>query len=112
MDAYRVSNLVNHFGSAVLDGPLRDRGVKEPDMVSIPRSLLHRLEMDVRVLTLVSSFLDCSGYSANSLLDEARGDPEASESTRQLMEALSASRSLQARRQGTCLVERLRWIAT
>ena len=46
MDSYRVSNLVYHFGHSVLDGPLRDCGVKEPEMVSILRSLQHRLEMD------------------------------------------------------------------
>ena len=59
-------------------------------MVSILHSLLHRLEMDAWVLTLASSFLDCSGYSAIRLLQESSTDPEVSESTRQLVEALSS----------------------
>ena len=43
----------------------------EPDSVMIPMSMLQWLEMDARVLTMIGSFIDCSGYLANSLLDEA-----------------------------------------
>ena len=38
---------------------------------------------------MIGSFLDCSGFSANRLLDEASLDPEASETTRKLVCALS-----------------------
>ena len=33
---------------------------------------------------MIGSFLDCSGFSANSLLDKASRDPMASETMRQL----------------------------
>ena len=41
------------------------------------------------MLTLIGSFLDCSGFCANSLLDEGSKDAKASETTRQLVVALS-----------------------
>ena len=88
-DSYRVSKLTYYFGPAVLDGPLKDHDVRKPEMVSIPRSFLQHLEQDARVLTLISSFLDCSGFSANSFMEEASKDPGASKSTRQLVVALS-----------------------
>ena len=74
---------------AVLNGPFRDRDICEPESVTVSTSILQCLEQDVRVLTLIGSFLDCSGFSANSLLDEATKDPGASETTRQLVVALS-----------------------
>ena len=69
--------------------PFRDHDVHEPESVTIPSSILQRLEQDAGVLTMIGSFLDCSGYLVNSLLDEAVLDPEASETTRQLVCALS-----------------------
>ena len=71
MDLYRVSKSAYHLTPAVLDGPLMDHDVCELEMVSILTSFCQRLEEDARVLTLISSFLDCTGFSANSLLDEA-----------------------------------------
>ena len=41
---------------------------------------------------MIGSFLDCSGFLANSQLDEASRDPRASETTRQLVSALSGLR--------------------
>ena len=49
------------------------------------------------MLTLISSFLDCSGFLANSLLEEASKDPLASKSTRQLVVALSDLEKSQGR---------------
>ena len=71
MEAYCVSMSVYSFTAATVDGPLRDRDVCEPESVTIPTSMLQRLEQGARVLTMIGSFLDCSGFSANSLLDEA-----------------------------------------
>ena len=77
--------------------------------------LLQWLEQDPQVLTLICSFLDCSGYSANSLLDEASTDPGASlldeastdlgssETMRQLMVALSVLEKSQGRATGHLL---------
>ena len=70
-----MNKLSYHFGHALLDGPLWDRGIREPDTVTILHTLLHRLEMDTRVLTLISSFLDCLGYTVNNLVEEAGGAP-------------------------------------
>ena len=83
-DLYTVNNMVYNFTPAVLDGPFC-----EPESVTIPTSIGQCLEQDAQVLTLIGSFLDCSGFSANSLLDEASKDPEASETTRRLVVALS-----------------------
>ena len=63
--------------------------MRERESVTIPTSMLQRLEHDALVLSMIRSFLDCSGFSANGLLDEASRDPVASETTRQLMCALS-----------------------
>ena len=93
-----MSKLAYHFGHALLDGPLKDRGVREPDTVIISRTLLYRLEIDVRVLTLISSFLDCSGF-----LEEAGRVPEASEFTRQLVAALSRLETSQGKAIGHML---------
>ena len=75
MDLYKVSRAVYNFAPTTLDGPFRDCDVRKPESVTIPSSMLQRLEQDARVLTLIGSFLDCSGFSTNSLLDEASLDP-------------------------------------
>ena len=41
---------------------------------------------------MISSFFDCSDFSANSLLDEASKDPAASETMKQLAGTLEKSR--------------------
>ena len=51
--------------------------------------MLQRLEQDARVLTVIGSFLACSGFSANRLLDEVSKDPAASETMRQIVGTLS-----------------------
>ena len=70
MDLYRINRSVYNFAPATFVGPFRDRNVHEPESVynTIPSSML---QQDVRVLTMIGSFLDCSGFSAKSLLDEA-----------------------------------------
>ena len=88
MDLYRVNKSVYQIVPMVLDGPFQDRDIREPETVTIPTSLLQHLEQDAWVLTLIGSFLDYSGFSANSLLDEASKDPEASETMRQLVVTL------------------------
>ena len=82
LDAYRVSRSVYNFSATAVDVPLRDRDVREPETVTIPTSLLQRLEQDARILTMIGSFLECSGFSANSLLDEVSQDPRDYEATR------------------------------
>ena len=59
MDLYRVDKSVYNFAAAMIDGPLRDPNVREPDSVTIPTSMLRRLEQDARVLTMIGSFLNC-----------------------------------------------------
>ena len=85
----KVSKLVYNFAAATVDGLLRDRDIREPDSVTIPTSMLQYLEEDARVLTMIGSFLDCLGFSANSLLYEVGQDPTASQTMRQLLGALS-----------------------
>ena len=59
MESYQVSKSVYSFSASTVDGPLRERNVCEPDSVTIPTSMLQRLEQDARVLTMIGSFLDC-----------------------------------------------------
>ena len=87
----------------MLDGPLRDRDIRKPDLVTIPMSLLQVLEQDVWVLTLIGSFLDC-------LLDEVSKDPEASRPRGNLWWPSRTSRSLEGERSGTCFVGPLCWM--
>ena len=112
MESYRVSKSVYSFSASSVDGPLREHDVREPDSVTIMTSMLQRLEQDARVLTMIGSFLDCSGFSANSLLDEASRDPRASETTRQLVSALSGLEKSRGRRFSTFSAPPLHWTPT
>ena len=89
MDLYKVNRPVYNFAPTVLDGPFRDHNICELESVTIPTYMLQHLEQDAQMLTMISSFLDCSGFSVNYLFDEASKDTETCETTRQLVEALS-----------------------
>ena len=88
LDLYRVARPMYSFAPAVVDQALRDREVREPASISVASSTLHRLEQDARILTLVGSFLDCSGRTATDLLEEASRDPATPASTKQLVDTL------------------------
>ena len=88
LDVYRVARSTYSFAPAAVDQALRDREVREPASVPLASSTLLRLEHDARVLTLVGSFLDCSGCTATDLLEEASRDPAMPASTKQLVDTL------------------------
>ena len=57
MEAYQVSKSVYSFSAAAVYSPWRDRDLREPETVTILTSMLHHLEQDARVLTMIGSFL-------------------------------------------------------
>ena len=68
-----------------------------------PNIMLQRLEQHTWLLTMIGSFLDCSGFSANSLLDDASKDFAVSKTMRQLVGACSDLEKSQGRAAGHVL---------
>ena len=71
MDTYRVRYEVFSFVAVSLDAPLWVRELKEQDLISISLANIQRIEQDARVMTMIGSFLDCSGATSTLLLEEA-----------------------------------------
>ena len=85
MDAYRVGKSVFSFAATSIDVPFRTCKLKEQDSLSLPLSMVQRLEQDSRVLTMMGSFLDCLGAMSTCLLEEVILDKGALEGTCQLV---------------------------
>ena len=64
-----------------LDASIRACKVKEQDSFSVSLATIQRLEQDARMMTMIGSFLDCSGATSMGLLEEAMLEEGASEST-------------------------------
>ena len=82
MDTYQVSHRIFNFATSTVcvNTPLKACNIKEVEFVSVPLSMLQHFEQDSHVLTIVGSFLDCSGATSAHLLEEGT-----SEGTRQLI---------------------------
>ena len=61
--------------------PLHAHDMREVEFVSVPLNTVQQFEQDSQVLTMVGSFLDCSGVTLTRLLQEASYDESASEGT-------------------------------
>ena len=88
VDSYRINRAVFKFVASNVDTPLKARNVQEAEFVSVPLNSVQRFEQDAQMLTMVRSFLDCSGTTSTWLLQEASRDDGALESTRQLVGTL------------------------
>ena len=64
MDAYHINRGVFNFAATTVHVPLKARGVKEKEAVAVLASSLQCFEQDFHVLTMMVSFLDCSGATS------------------------------------------------
>ena len=71
MDAYHVGRNVFSFVASSIDTPLRVCDLREQDLLLLPLSTMQRFEQDAQVLTMMYSFLYCSGTTSTHLLEEA-----------------------------------------
>ena len=61
MDAYCINGSIFNFTASSLDVPLKARELGKPESVLIPLRMVQRFEQHAWVLTMVGSFLGCSG---------------------------------------------------
>ena len=71
MEAYLVRRKIFSFVAASLNAPLRACRLKGQDSLSVSLAIIQRLEQDAWVMTMIGSFLDCSGVTSTHLLEEA-----------------------------------------
>ena len=57
------------------------RKLKEQDSLTISLATIQRLEQDSHVMTMIGSFLDCSGATSTRFLEEAMLEEDALEGT-------------------------------
>ena len=65
----QVSRPILNFANASLNKAIKAKEKKEPHMAHISENV-HPLEQDVRVLTMIGSFLDISGTISSQLVQE------------------------------------------
>ena len=88
MDAYRANHSVFNFAALSIDALLKRHELKELKSVLVPLATVQRFKQDTRILTMVGSFLDCSGVTSPCLLEETSLDEGTSEGTQQLIGTL------------------------
>ena len=93
MDAYRVGHEVFSFVASSLNTPLRACKLKEQDSLNVPLATIQRLEQDSRVMTIIGSFLDCSGATCTRLLKEAMLEESSLEGNYRLVATLELEHS-------------------
>ena len=81
MDTYRVGCQLFSFVAASINAPLRARELKEQDSLNMFLATIQRLEQDSRIMTMIGSFLNCSGATSTRLLEEAMLEEGVSEGT-------------------------------
>ena len=70
MEAYRVNHGVLKFTASTVDVPRKVCDIRKAESVSELLSTLRHFEQYSFILTMVGSFLDCSGATSTGLLDE------------------------------------------
>ena len=111
MDTYHVNHSIFNFAAASINAPLKVCELKKAESVSVPLATVHRFEQDTRILTMVGSFLDCSGVTLPRLLEEVSLNEGVSEGTRQFMECSLSWSAPEDELSVICSVVGSHWIA-
>ena len=76
------------FVTVSIDMPVWVRKFKQQDLLTVSLETSQRVEQDSHVMTMIGSFLNCSGATSTCLLEEAMLEEGASQGTCRLVGTL------------------------